>query len=249
VELTPRARLDVLLVERGLLESRTKARAAIEAGRVWVDGEQALRPAMLVEYSAEILAEPAHPWVSRAALKLCHALRIWPIPVEGRTVLDVGASTGGFTEVCLASGAGQVYAVDVGRGQLHARIAANPRVVDLQGTDARVLDHRLLPETPELVVCDASFISLTKVLPVPLSLTTADADLVALVKPQFEVGPNAVGKRGVVRDHAARMRALDEIRTFLERSGWSVNDAAESPIRGATGNHEYLVWARRSFEP
>lgn len=241
----PRSRLDLLLVKRGLLDSRAKARAAIDAGRVTVAGRVVLRPAETVDTEAEIRAEPAHPWVSRAALKLDHALNLWPIPVQGRTVLDVGASTGGFTEVCLARGAARVYAVDVGRGQLHPGVAADPRVVNLQATDARALDRRLVPQAPGLVVCDASFIGLAKVLPAAIALAAPGADLIVLVKPQFEVGPGAVGKGGVVRDAGARARAVDGARAFVERSGWRVRETAESPIHGGDGNVEYLLWAQR----
>jgi 23S rRNA (cytidine1920-2'-O)/16S rRNA (cytidine1409-2'-O)-methyltransferase len=241
-----RKRLDVLLVERGLFDSRSKARAAIEAGKVRVEGKAVGSPGAMVEASADILAEPAHPWVSRAALKLDHALTLWPVKVEGRVVLDVGASTGGFTEVCLARGAARVFAVDVGRGQLHARLGADPRAVNLEATDARVLDRRLIPEPPQLVVCDASFIGLAKVLPAALALAAEGADLIALVKPQFEVGPGRVGKGGVVKDPAARQQALQDVQAFVEGEGWRVQATAESPILGGDGNLEYLLWASRA---
>lgn len=234
----------MLLVERGLFESRAKARAAIEAGRVFADGRPVARASDLIGTHAQIAAQAAHPWVGRGALKLVHALDLWPITVEGRVVLDVGASTGGFTEVCLARGAARVYAVDVGQGQLHASLAADPRVVSLEGVDARRLDASLAPEPPALVVCDASFIGLSKVLPVPLSLAAPGADLVALVKPQFEAGPGGVGKGGLVKDPAVRAAALDSARRFLQASGWRVLGEAESPIAGGEGNLEYLVWAR-----
>ncbi|MFI4966695.1 MAG: TlyA family RNA methyltransferase, partial [Caulobacterales bacterium] len=182
-----RTRADLLLVARGLFESRAKARAAIEAGGVTADGRAVLKASELLADDAAIAATPAHPWVGRGALKLQHALAIWPISVEGRVVLDVGASTGGFTEVCLAAGARRVYAVDVGRGQLHASVAADPRVVALEGVDARRLTAAEIREAPQLVVCDVSFIGLAKVLPTALGLAAQDAELVALVKPQFEV--------------------------------------------------------------
>jgi 23S rRNA (cytidine1920-2'-O)/16S rRNA (cytidine1409-2'-O)-methyltransferase len=240
-----RKRLDVLLVERGLMESRARARAAIEAGRVVVDGRVAEKAAEPVDDAAGIVAAPAHPWVSRAALKLDHALGLWPIVVEGRTVLDIGASTGGFTEVCLARGAARVFAVDVGRGQLQAKLRGDPRVIDLQATDARALDLSLIPEAPALVVCDASFIGLAKVLPAALALAAPGADLVALVKPQFEVGPERVGKRGVVKDAAAQAEALDAAKAFVASQDWRVMATAESPILGRDGNREYLLWASR----
>ncbi|MAK83498.1 TlyA family RNA methyltransferase [Phenylobacterium sp.] len=240
-----RKRADLLLVERGLFDSRAKARAAIEAGRVTAGGTVVRRPADLLDDLSEIVAEPAHPWVGRAALKLAHALELWPIPVENRLVLDVGASTGGFTEVCLSRGAARVCAVDVGRGQLHPKVAGDPRVQSLEATDARDLDEARLGFVPDLVVCDVSFIGLSKALPRALALAAAGADLVVLVKPQFEVGPAHVGKGGVVKDEGARARALDEARAFLTASGWIVNGAAPSPITGVDGNIEFLVWATK----
>ena len=240
-----RKRLDILLVERGLIESRARARAAIEAGRVVVDGRVAAKPGELVEETAALQAEPEHRWVSRAALKLAHALELWPVIVEGRNVLDVGASTGGFTEVCLARGAAKVFAVDVGRGQLHARLRADPRIVDLQATDARSLDRTLIPDRVDLIVCDTSFIGLEKVLPAALDLAQPGADLVALVKPQFEVGPGRVGKGGIVRDAAAQAEALEAAKAFVDGRGWRVQGAADSPILGGDGNREFLLWASR----
>ena len=199
----------------------------------------------LLADDAAIEAAPAHPWVGRGALKLVHALDLWPIAVEGRVVLDVGASTGGFTEVCLQAGAARVYAVDVGRGQLHAKIAADPRVIDLSGVDARNLDTALIPEPPDLIVSDVSFISLEKALPAALALPVSGADLICLVKPQFEVGREHIGKGGVVKDEAARANALRNVATFLDRSGWTVRGEAQSPITGGDGNVEYLLWARK----
>ncbi|MDP1875724.1 TlyA family RNA methyltransferase [Phenylobacterium sp.] len=241
-----RKRADLLLVERGLFDSRAKARAAIEAGRVLVGGEPVARPSDLLDELSEILAEPAHPWVGRGALKLVHALDLWPIRVEGRQVLDVGASTGGFTEVCLSRGARRVCAVDVGRGQLHPKVAADPRVLNLEATDARNLDQDQVGFAPDLIVCDVSFIGLAKALPRALALAVPAADLVVLVKPQFEVGPAHVGKGGVVRDEAARTLAVDEAQAFLVVAGWVVNGVAASPITGGDGNLEFLVWATKT---
>jgi 23S rRNA (cytidine1920-2'-O)/16S rRNA (cytidine1409-2'-O)-methyltransferase len=240
-----RKRLDMLIVERGLLPSRAKARAAIEAGGVTINGRPTHKVSELAHEDAVLQVRASHPWVGRGALKLDHALALWPVRVEGRVVLDVGASTGGFTEVCLGRGARRVYAVDVGRGQLHAKLREDPRVVDLQATDARILDRGLIPEPPELVVCDASFIGLAKVLPRPLELAAEAADLIALVKPQFEVGPERVGKGGLVTDPAARADAVQGVRRFLEEAGWAVREVAGSPITGGDGNVEYLVWALR----
>ena len=240
----PRKRADVLLVERGLFESRAKARAAIEAGGVTVDGRRLAKASEAVDEAAEILAVAAHPYVGRGALKLVRALELWPVAVEGRVVLDVGASTGGFTEVCLARGAARVYAIDVGRGQLHPKLAADPRVISLEGTDARTLSRALIPEAPQLVVSDVSFISLDKALPAALALAATGADLIALVKPQFEVGPERVGKGGLVKDEAARQAALRAVAAFVEASGWSVQATADSPIEGGDGNREFLLWAK-----
>lgn len=245
-------RLDVLLVTRGLVESRARAKAAIEAGRVTVYGRAATKASETVAEDAAVTVEEPHPWVGRGALKLVDALDRWAIPVEGRTVLDVGASTGGFTEVCLSRGAARVYAVDVGSGQLHPRVAADPRVVNLERTDARMLTPALISEAPDLIVCDASFISLMKVLPAPLELANEAAALVALVKPQFEAdGPQGIGKGGIVKDANARVAAVERVSAWLGTMGWRVRASVESPIHGGDGNVEYLLWASRrsSREP
>lgn len=240
-------RIDQLLVARGVFDSRARARAAIEAGRVRADGRVVAKPSEKVAEDAEIEAEAAHPWVGRGALKLAHALELWPVAIEGRVVLDVGASTGGFTEVCLGRGAARVFAVDVGTGQLHPSVAADPRVVNLEKTDARHLTTALITETPSLIVCDASFISLSKVLPAALDLAEPEADLITLVKPQFEAdGPKAVGKKGVVKDPVAHAAAVAGVRDWLEESGWTVREVADSPITGGDGNVEFLLWARKA---
>jgi 23S rRNA (cytidine1920-2'-O)/16S rRNA (cytidine1409-2'-O)-methyltransferase len=240
-----RVRADVLLVERGLFDSRAKARAAIEAGGVRAGGRVVAKASELLDAEVELEAVAAHPWVGRGALKLTHALDLWPVAVAGRGVLDVGASTGGFTEVCLAKGAARVYAVDVGRGQLHPSLAADPRVTNLEATDARDLTPGLIAEPPGLIVTDVSFIGLAKALPAALELAGAGADLVALVKPQFEVGPGRVDKGGVVKDEAARASALADVAAFLEGAGWSVKATADSPIAGGDGNREFLLWATK----
>ena len=238
-------RADILLVERGLFDSRAKARAAIEAGRVTAGGATVAKASDMLAEDAEITAQAAHPWVGRGALKLDHALNLWPIVVEGRTVVDVGASTGGFTEVCLSRGAAKVYAVDVGRGQLHAKLTGDDRVVDLSGTDARSLDAALVPDAPQLIVSDVSFISLAKALPAARALAEPGADLVALIKPQFEVGRENIGKGGLVKDEAAREKAVADVLAFLTDSGWIVSETALSPILGGEGAVEHLVWAIR----
>jgi 23S rRNA (cytidine1920-2'-O)/16S rRNA (cytidine1409-2'-O)-methyltransferase len=240
-------RLDQLLVTRGLAESRAKAKAAIEAGGVTVNGAPAKAASQAVSEDAEIGYAAAHRWVGRGALKLERALDLWPVAVEGRVVLDVGASTGGFTEVCLDRGAAKVFAVDVGFGQMHPKVAADPRVINLERTDARELTPEIIPEAPSLVVCDASFIGLSKVLPAALDLAAPDADLITLVKPQFEgEGPKNAGKKGVVKDPEAHAAAVEGVRAWLESVGWAVRETAESPITGGDGNVEFLMWARRA---
>lgn len=241
-----KVRADQLLVERGFFDTRARARAAIEAGRVSADGLTVAKPSEKLAEDAVIEAEPAHPWVGRGALKLDYALGLWPVDVKGAVVIDVGASTGGFTEVCLARGAAHVYAVDVGSGQLHPRLSADERVSNLERTDARGLTRVEIPRQPSLIVCDASFISLTKVLPTPLELAAPRSQLVTLVKPQFEAqGPQSVGKKGVVKDFAQQQAALEKAKTWLESIGWVVQGVDDSPIKGADGNLEFLVWAVR----
>lgn len=240
-----RKRIDQLLVERGVFDSRAKARAAIEAGRVTAAGKVVAKPSESVDEDAEIVAEAAHPWVGRGALKLVHALDLWPILVKGRVAVDVGASTGGFTEVLLSRGAAKVFAVDVGRDQLHPKLRGDARVVDLSGVDARTLDPERVPTQADLIVSDVSFISLTKALPAALGLAARGADLVALVKPQFEAGREHVGKGGLVKDAEVIARVQREIVDFLERAGWSVKGLAESPITGGEGQVERLVWAAK----
>jgi len=243
-----RVRLDQLLVARGLAGSRAKAKAAIEAGGVTVDGAPAKAASQGVADDALLEYADAHRWVGRGALKLDHALSLWPVVVEGRTVLDVGASTGGFTEVCLERGARQVYAVDVGSGQLHPRVAADPRVVDLEHTDARDLTGEVIPSPPQLIVCDASFIGLAKVLPAALALAAPGADLVTLVKPQFEADrPGGGNRKGVVKDPAAHQAAVASVSVWLEEQGWAVQATTESPITGGDGNVEFLLWAKRAL--
>lgn len=239
-------RADVVLVERGLFDSRARARAAIEAGGVIASGRTIAKPSELIEETAEISALAAHPYVGRGALKLVHALDIWPIGLQGRTALDVGASTGGFTEVCLERGAARVFAVDVGRGQLHPKLAGDSRVVSLEGVDARSLTPVQIPIAPDVIVTDVSFIGLAKALPAALGLARLGADLIALVKPQFEVGREFVGKGGIVKDQAARQRALEGVIASLQGEGWLLRETAESPISGGDGNKEFLLWMQKS---
>ncbi|MBO9710430.1 MAG: TlyA family RNA methyltransferase [Caulobacter sp.] len=240
-----RKRIDQLLVERGFFDSRAKARAAIEAGLVRADGRVVAKPSDTVVEGVEIVASAAHPWVGRGALKLVHALDAWPITVQGRVAIDVGASTGGFTEVLLARGVAHVFAVDVGRGQLHPSLAGDPRVADLSGVDARALDAGLISTPPGLVVSDVSFISLEKALPAALALAAPGADLVALIKPQFEAGRERVGKGGLVKDPQVIADCVAAVEAFLGASGWSVRAVDKSPITGGDGQVEHLVWATK----
>jgi 23S rRNA (cytidine1920-2'-O)/16S rRNA (cytidine1409-2'-O)-methyltransferase len=237
-------RADSLLTERGFFESRAKARAAIEAGLVAADGIRIAKPSQEIAREAQIVAESPHPFVSRGGVKLDFALEHFGIDVEGRCCLDLGASTGGFTDALLRRGARHVVAVDVGSGQLHPRIAQDPRVTSYEKLDARALDPAHLFEPPSLVVCDASFISLTLLLERPLSLAASEATLVALIKPQFESGRGA-GKKGVVRDAAAHRAACEKIAETVTRLGWRVSGIAPSPIEGGDGNREFLICGRR----
>jgi 23S rRNA (cytidine1920-2'-O)/16S rRNA (cytidine1409-2'-O)-methyltransferase len=238
----PRIRADLLLVARGLAESRAKARAAIEAGGVTAGGVLVLKPSDLIEEDAALELTPPYPWVSRGGVKLAHALDVFSVDPDGRICLDVGASTGGFTHVLLARGASLVYAVDVGHGQLHASLRDDARVVNLERTDARTLTRALIPQPPTLIVCDASFIGAAKALATPLSLGAEHADLIALIKPQFEAGP---GKGGVLAEADARAVAETTIGALDGEAGFRLVAQIDSPIRGGDGNFEMLVHMRR----
>lgn len=239
-------RIDQLLVARGLFDSRSRAQAAIEAGLVKVDGRAVSKASEKVADDAALEAEAAHRFVGRAALKLDHALTLWPVAVEGRVVLDVGASTGGFTEVCLERGAARVWSVDVGQGQLHPRIAADPRVTNLEQTDARDLTPDLIPDAPGAASAKATGRTLDRLMKLVSQTIRPGADLVTLVKPQFEMDNRAqVGRGGVVKDDDARQAALARVTDWIASRGWSVQATAESPITGGDGNIEYLLWARR----
>lgn len=238
-------RADKVLVALGHFESRTAAQAAIAAGKVTVSGKVLKKASEKITPDVRIEAEPEHPWVSRAGLKLVHALDAFEIDPGGSHCLDVGASTGGFTEVLLARGAASVIAVDVGRDQLHARLQGDPRVTSLEATDARGLTAEIVQTPLQLIVCDASFISLHKLLAVPLSLAADQATLMALFKPQFEVGRENVGKGGIVTDVRASRLAEEEFVSWLSDQGWSVKARVDSPINGGDGNAERLVHATR----
>jgi len=241
-----RQRLDLAIVARGLAPTRARARDLIQRGDVRIGGATVKKPAQGVGPDERIEVDPvAARVVSRGAYKLEHAISVFDFEPKGLITLDVGASTGGFTQVLLARRASQVYAVDVGRDQLHRDIANDPRVVELSRFDARRLTRREIPELPGAVVVDVSFISVTKVLGPVLDLTAPSAWLVVLVKPQFEVGRAGVGKGGIVRDDAARRAAIEAVSSFVEaRPGWVVAGVVESPIAGGDGNVEYLLGAR-----
>ena len=239
-----RMRADQLIVARGLAESRAKARAAIEAGGVRADGVLVAKPSDLVAEAALIEFTPPHPWVSRGGVKLAHALDVFGIDPGGRVCLDVGASTGGFTQVLLARGAARVYAVDVGHGQLHALLRADARVVNLERTDARALTRALIPQAPSLLVCDVSFIGAVKALAVPLSLAAENADLVVLIKPQFEAGPYA-GKSGILPEDIARAAAQAAIDSLGGLERFRLAAKTDSPICGGDGNLELLAHLKR----
>ena len=247
-----RERLDKLLVDRGLAASRERARALVMSGVVTVDGRTESKPGSLVDPGAAIaLREPDHPYVSRGALKLIKGLDAFGIDPTGAVALDIGASTGGFTDVLLRRGAAKVYAIDVGYGQLAWSLRQDPRVVVLERQNARNIDPALVPEPCDLAVIDVSFISLALVLPrvAELLRPPAGKPIVALVKPQFEVGREQVGKGGVVRDEAARLGAVDKIRTWANAHGFVAGDAVESPITGPAGNLEYLMLLRTETSP
>jgi 23S rRNA (cytidine1920-2'-O)/16S rRNA (cytidine1409-2'-O)-methyltransferase len=243
--MTDRKRADQLLVERGLFESRTRAQAAIAAGLVTANGIVLRKPSDGVAADAVIEAAPEHPWVSRGGLKLVAALDHFAFDPAGRVCLDVGASTGGFTEVLLARGARLVYAVDVGHGQLHARLRERRDVISLEETDIRALDPARLAEQPDLAVADASFISLKLILPALDRLLRRPAELVALIKPQFEAGKSHA-KKGIVRDAAVHAAVCDDIAAFAASLDWSVAGIIASPIAGGEGNSEFLMGAMKS---
>jgi 23S rRNA (cytidine1920-2'-O)/16S rRNA (cytidine1409-2'-O)-methyltransferase len=241
----PRRRADLLLVERGFFESRAQAQAAILAGLVTAEGATVRRASDSLAADAAITAESPHPYVSRGGVKLAFALDQFDVSVEGLEALDVGASTGGFTDVLLRRGAAHVVAVDVGRGQLHPRIAADPRVTSREGADIRDLAVADLPAAPQIVTIDVSFAPLSAVLPAATALAAPGAAMIALVKPQFEVGRKAVGKRGIVKDETARLAAVEAVRELARGLALTLLGDVPSPITGGDGNVEYLMAARK----
>jgi len=241
-----KVRADQLLVTRGLVESRTRAQALIMAGAVFSGERKLAKPGdMLAEDAALEVRGKDHPWVSRGGIKLDHGLTHFGFDVTGAVALDVGSSTGGFTDVLLSRGAAKVYAVDVGTNQLAWKLRQDPRVVVHEQTNARNLDASIIPEPIDIIVCDASFIGLAKVLDAALKLAKSGGKLVALIKPQFEAGRAEVGKGGVVRDPAVHARVCAEISEWVETQGWTVIGVSPSPITGPEGNVEFLLGAEK----
>ena len=242
----PKMRVDQLLVERGHAESRARAQALVLAGLVFSGETKIAKSGQALPADAPLEVRGRdHPWVSRGGIKLAHALDHFGLDPAGATALDIGSSTGGFTDVLLSRGAVQVFAVDSGTNQLAWKLRQDPRVTVLEQTSARVLTSAQIDRACSWVVCDASFIGLAKVLGVPLRLAAPQCQLVALIKPQFEVGRGEVGKGGVVRDPVLHQRVCDEVSDWLTGIGWSVRGIVPSPITGPEGNVEFLIWASR----
>lgn len=241
-----KCRVDQLLVTRGLAESRTRAQALVMAGLVFSGETKIAKPGQQVADEAPLEVRGRdHPWVSRGGIKLAHALEHFGLDPAGAIAMDIGSSTGGFTDVLLSHGAEHVFAVDSGTNQLAWKLRQDARVTVLEQTSARLLTPDQINRPCNWVVCDASFISLAKVLEVPLSLAAPQCRLVALIKPQFEVGKAEVGKGGVVRDPALHQRVCDEVREWVVKQGWTVDGITESPIKGPEGNVEFLISAAR----
>lgn len=238
-------RLDQLLTERGLAESRARAQSLVMAGLVFSGSQRLDKPGLKLGHDVDLTVKGRdHPWVSRGGLKLVAGLDAFGTRVEGRICLDVGASTGGFTDVLISRGAAKVYAVDVGHGQLAWKLRQDPRVVVLERTNARMLSRELVPEPVDVLVCDASFIGLKVVLPAPMTLAAPGCDMIALIKPQFEVGRENVGKGGVVRDPALHEAVCRDIEGWMNaQPGWRTVGITESPILGPEGNREFLIGA------
>ena len=239
-------RLDVLLVEKGLQESRQKAQATIMSGQVFVDGQRVDKPGAPVAEDAEIEVKGGLRYVSRGGLKLEKAMALWPVHLEDAVCMDIGASTGGFTDCMLQNGAAKVYAVDVGYGQLAWKLRSDPRVVCLERTNARYLSHEQIPEEPDFSSVDVSFISLKLILPAIAGVLRDGGQVVCLIKPQFEAGKEKVGKKGVVRDPAVHREVLEHFLERAKENNFTVIDITYSPIRGPEGNIEYLGFLQKN---
>jgi len=239
-------RADQYLTANGHYDSRARAQAAIKAGLVSVDGRVVKKPSEKIKDRAVVTAGQEHPWVSRGGIKLDHALTKFGVDATGRIALDVGASTGGFSQVLAKRGAAKIYAVDVGHGQLHKDLQGHPKIISMEGQDARTLSPTQFDGAIDLIVCDASFISAMKVLETPLGLAVKGADLITLVKPQFEVGKVNIGRGGLVKTEELGLRALDRVKAWVRQKGWDPLATEVSPIRGGSGNIEYLLHAKRA---
>ena len=247
---TKKTRLDQIIVDRGLAESKTRAQALVMAGHVYISEAKAQKPGQQIAEDADISVRGSdHPWVSRGGIKLAHALEVFAINVTGNVAIDVGSSTGGFTDVLLTHGTARVYAVDSGTNQLAWKLRQDPRVIVHEQTSARILTEAHISEPVDLIVCDASFIGLAKVLDRPLTFAKTGAQLIALIKPQFEAGREEVGKGGVVRDPDVHTRVCNEIKMWLVEKNWTVHGLTTSPITGPQGNVEFLVWAQNNLAP
>lgn len=236
-------RADKFLTEQGYFDTRAQAQAAIKAGKVRVNGDVLKKASRPLSCDDDIRAKKLHPWVSRGGLKLVHGLAEFGVDPSGLNCLDVGSSTGGFTDVLLSRGARKIWAVDVGHGQLHEKLQSEPRVTSMEGQDARQLTAAQLSPFPQLIVCDASFISAVKALETVLDLAPSGVKLITLVKPQFEVGPEGIGKGGIVKSKALSDQALSDVSAKMSAKGWQVEAATDSPIKGGSGNREFLLYA------
>lgn len=242
-------RLDQYLCTQGHAPSRARAQAMIRAGLVTVDGVVQTKPALAIKPDAAVAVQgDVHPWVSRGGVKLAHALAHFGVDVSGAVAIDLGASTGGFTDVLLHHGAAKVYAVDVGRDQLHEKIRSDARVICMENTHAKDLTPQTIPDSPAVLVADVSFISLTKVLPFVLPLMAASSVAVLLVKPQFESAPADIGKGGIIRDAAVQEAAADRVAAWMAEESWQVVGRIDSPVTGGDGNREFLIYAIKSKE-
>lgn len=244
---TKKTRLDQIIVDRGLAESKTRAQALVMAGHVYIGEAKAQKPGQQISEDADVSVRGSdHPWVSRGGIKLAHALDDFSIDVADKVAIDVGSSTGGFTDVLLTRGAARVFAVDSGTNQLAWKLRQDPRVIVHEQTSARILTEAHITEAVDLIVCDASFIGLAKVLERPMSFAKHGAQMIALIKPQFEAGRDEVGKGGVVRNPEVHNRVCDEIKMWLVEKKWTVRGMTTSPITGPQGNIEFLIWAHNS---
>ena len=242
-------RIDKLLVARGLVENRAKAQALIMAGIVYADNIRLNKPGQQISDEINLaIKQKSHPWVSRGGVKLEHGLKCFSVSIKDKICIDLGSSTGGFTDVLLVNGAKKVYAIDVGKGQLDWRLRNDDRVVVMEGQNARYISEAEIPDIPSIIVCDASFIGLKKILPATLRLAAPNAELIALIKPQFEVGKGRVGKGGVVRDPRLHREVCCSISQWLSKEmGWKVLGVEQSPIEGPKGNIEFLICATQKL--